>query len=320
MSNLTANQINTMTPPQLRKAVSDLGGEPLKINKGNPADLKKWLLHKTKNVPAVAAKATVKPTMKVATPPKPAAKAPVKAAPSKPSAAPAKPAPKPVAKPAAPVSNKPAPAAQAATKESKEAQSWQETIELRLATIEAQLGIAATTMAAEPADDLSSLDKFLVTEEGANGPEQYHAIDVADVATLNEEQLRACGLLLGKPFKDGTPVRAMRNEVTVALQKLAGQTVAEGTPEAGVEEEASTGEEEAAGEGLVEYEVGNIVQAMYGEELFDPCRIEKVFRKKADNSLSGYDVFFKADNTVARLEPEAVVGLSELTIEEETAE
>lgn len=306
MSNLTVDQINKLTPPQLRKMVTDLGGEPMRINKANPVDMRKWIIAKQK----VAKPATpaVRPAAAPAKPVAAAAPKPVaKAAPPRPVAPAAKPA---APKAAAPVAKQVPPKPQtppAAAKEASEEKSWRETVELRLATLEAQLGVAATaaSSAPVPVNNLASLDQYLQLNEETG--EQDYTFDVADVDTFNEEQLLAAGSLLGKTFKAGTPVRVLRTEVKTALSKLAQQTAGEA--------EAEVEEETAEGEGAAEYEVGMIVQAMYAGELFDPCRVEKVFRKK-DGSVAGYDIYFAADNTVSRLDPEDIVGLSEQTIDE----
>jgi hypothetical protein len=331
MATLTAAQIDKMTPPQLRKAVQEAGGDPMKMGKGAPEQLRAFLkskIAKGKVAPQAVKAAVVAKVAKAGAAasgivkPKPA----VVAAVVKATAAAQLQRPpvvqqvvKPVVKAVQQVEEEP-PVAEAMALPD----SWAEQMELRLRTIEEKLGISNAVLApeqeggeqAQPEGEVldyeTLLKDYLENDPDTGAPTLL--LDAPKVAVLDEQQLRACGVIMGTPFEEGTEIRVMRQAIIEALAAM--------DPSAEVEEPKPEPKPQAAASKSVagiprkllpgqKYTIGTVVVVINDGDEWD-CVVRGILLDKK-GAFRGYDMEFINDggeNFVVEVDSGMVKGLS----------
>jgi len=287
----TKEQIESMTPPQARKAVKDSGGDPKALGNGNPAEMKKWLLEKH-------APSTKSAGKKVTT-------APAAAKP----AATAKAAPKPPADTDDKKSETATPAASDSLDKVKKAlannpvlYAYLEELTLRMCTVEDAVGIssgsATPPKAGASVDPYASIREFITP--GKDGADDELKMSAEQVQAASKEQLLQVLEILGQKASSAD-VREIRAQVAGIFGKA-----------------PATKPEPAAKEAAVEYAKDAIVKAEYDGKVFDPCQVLAV--KKKRGGVASYTIFFNEDCTWCDLEPDAVKGESKKKMTENPAD
>lgn len=272
----TADQINAMTAPALRKLVKDNGADP-KTMKG-PDEMKAWAIDKLVPKAAVAKPAkNGKPATTPPTTPKP----PVNT--DKPPAAPA-------TKPEVKTDTK-APTATflgSLPGLTPEMKSYLEVLELRLATAEDMLGISAgrVTPPAAAVDKYAIIRPFL--KEVGEDTELAMTQEQVQAATKPQLLLVLECMKLAPKSDDVRELRAQ-----VAAQFAAAPPASKATPPKSTSAPATKTTSAAATSDAV-YVAGDVVKATYDGTVFDPCQIMKATLKRGKTL---YTVFFDEDGT-----------------------
>jgi len=291
---LTIEAVNALPPPKLRAVARENGIDPASLNNGDPVKVREAIIAKL-YPPAAAttgdkraaglAKAREVKAAKAAA----AATAEAAPAPAQPAVAAAKPAGK---------------AAPSAGFEAEIRESIKELM-LRVATLEASVGLVAGSK--EPiasADMYSELGDYLRT--GDDGETEL-AMQLADVDEMNEKQTHQLAMLLNMSVEGNVPLRVLKTRLKPELAKVL-NTAAVDTgavkPAKGKPAAAAADPEEPEAEAKV-YELGDLVKFKYDGKTYDPGRVIM-----ASEDGEHWCIHVDADTYFDDVEPDDIVGPS----------